>query len=238
MPKRHVPIWLKITVGGFAVLFVLSALLGGSPAPANVAHDTTMSPTATSAPPVRYTATGIAGTTVKLTDTGGKQLTVRAAGIELPLEDNCYGTESAQWASNFLTGKEVTAKMLDTPDGTLAVIAFPDGTNFSMAALRYGNAKYVADAFAATYGPALQAAESSAKTEKAGLWGPPCDGQIDAPAQASSTLPPASGAPPTGVAPPNTTVAPPPAPPAAPPTTRTTCRPPQDHHRGKPCENQ
>ncbi|TVT25509.1 excalibur calcium-binding domain-containing protein [Amycolatopsis acidiphila] len=97
--------------------------------------------------------------------------------MAMPVGANCYGAETASWASAFLTGKQVTVKTLDT----LAMITLSDGTSYSTAAVQGGHAKYLADALSTTYGPALQAAETSARAAGTGLWGPPCHGNIDAP---------------------------------------------------------
>lgn len=180
MRKRRPPLWLTITLGLFTVLFVLGAIFGGQ-SPSTGA--TTAAGPTTATPPMRtYTVTRVDGATVELTDTTGATLNVQAAGIAMPTAPHCFGAEASSWASAFLTGKRVTAKTTDT----LAVITLSDGTSYSAVALDTGHAKYVTDAFAEGYGPSLQAAEQAARTNGTGLWGPPCNGNIDAPAAAQS----------------------------------------------------
>ncbi|WP_435068489.1 excalibur calcium-binding domain-containing protein [Amycolatopsis thermoflava] len=78
---------------------------------------------------------------------------------------------------------------------TLAHVLLADGTDYAVAALQGGYARFVADAVTDSYANVLRSAESAATAAKAGLWGPPCNG--------SPTMPP--------VAPPPVTVPPAPA---------------------------
>lgn len=189
MAKRRVPRWLKVTLGVFGVLFVLGAIFGRPSPPANVALNGSPAPTPTitSPPTTTYTVTSVDGTTVELTDATGNRTNVVAAGIEMPLDANCYGPETANWASAFLTGKQITMKTLDTPTGTLAMITLADGTSYSTVTLQGGHAKYAGDALSVTYAAALDAAETEARSANAGLWGPPCNGAIDAPTPIPTT---------------------------------------------------
>lgn len=194
MAKRRVPGWLKVTLGVFGVLFVLGAIFGRPSPPATVALNgsSAPTPTTTSPPTTTYTVTSVDGTAVELTDATGNRTNVRAAGIEMPLDANCYGPETANWTSTFLTGKQITMKTLDTTTGTLAMITLADGTSYSTIALQSGHAKYAGDALSDTYAAALEAAETEARSANAGLWGPPCNGAVDAltPIPTTTTEPP------------------------------------------------
>lgn len=189
MAKRRVPTWLKVTLGVFGVLFVLGAIVGRAASPANVTLSGTpaATPTTTLPPAATYAVTSVDGATLELTDATGGRRTVEAAGIETPAAGNCYAFETTSWATAFLTGKQVTMQTANSGNTTLAMIVLADGTNYSTIAVQTGHAKYVADAFSDAYRAGLQAAESAARAAKAGLWGLPCQGVIDAPAPVLTT---------------------------------------------------
>ncbi|HJQ45126.1 MAG TPA: hypothetical protein VJ870_02225, partial [Amycolatopsis sp.] len=80
--RRRVPLWLKITLGVFAFLFVLGAVFGKSaetpPRPAAPA-------TQAGRPALTYTVTNVLdGEQIYLRDSTGVPKTVRAAGIDAP----------------------------------------------------------------------------------------------------------------------------------------------------------
>ncbi|TNC27396.1 thermonuclease family protein [Amycolatopsis alkalitolerans] len=235
MRKRRVPTWLKVTLGAFVLLFAVATIVGRPATPGNAALSgvAASAPTTTSPPVTTYTVTGVDGDLIHLTTVDGRQTSVRAAGIALPLATNCYSVETASWAGSFLIGKQITMKTLETPTGTVAFITLDDGANYSTIALQSGYAKYAPDALSAGYGPALEAAETAARTGGKGLWGPPCNGNIDAPAPSSA---PSTATEPVAQA--GSTV--PPGPVTTRRTTTTTpppdCpRPPHAVDHGKPC---
>lgn len=221
-PKRRVPAWIKIVLAVFAVLFVLGAVFGkpgekpvAQPAPTTTTI--TAATTTSSSPPANpvYRVTSVAGASVIVSDTAGISKTVYVAGIQ-PAAD-CYGTETASWATAFLAGQEVTLQSVVEQGGkTLAHVVLADGTDYATAALQGGYARFAADAVAESYANVLRAAESAAGAAKAGLWGPPCNGSPTTPAVA----PP--------VAPPATTAAPPPAKPKSTAPKPTTANPPDE----------
>ena len=214
-PRRRLPNWLKVTLGVFAVLFVLGAIVGKAPenSPGSAAPAVT-----SAAPPVpTYTVTNVIdGEQIYLRDSTGVPKTVRAAGIDAPAASYCHGPETAEWATGFLAGKQVTIRELNQATGTVVALTLSDGTDYSTAALEGGNAKYLANLSDSTYAAALQAAETTARTAGTGLWGPPCIGTIDGPTPVPTTTPQAP--PPTTDAPApttttvNRTTPPPPAP--------------------------
>jgi endonuclease YncB( thermonuclease family) len=223
--KRRLPNWLKITLGVFVVLFALGAIFGKAPAKTAeiTAPTSTPTPTATtSTPPVAsYTVTAVVdGKQVSLVDSQGVTKTVQAAGLDMPRGVYCYGTETSNWATTFLLGKQFTIKMVIQESATLAMLTRTDGTDYATEALKTGHAKYVADGLVSPYATALEAAQTSARTATTGLWGPPCNGTIDAPAPAlaEATGTQAPPAPVTKAAAQKTTKTTP-APAAVPPTT-------------------
>ncbi|GAA5158571.1 hypothetical protein GCM10023214_19910 [Amycolatopsis dongchuanensis] len=229
MLNRPVPLWLKITLTAFGALFTVTAVFGRPAVP-----DSTAAATPPPLPPhpaaTTYTVMSVRGTTVDLADPSGKAFSIRAAGLASPAAGDCFSTESANWASAFLTGDRVTAEIVDTGSGSLAMIDLPDGTNYSMIALRNGYAKYSPDPLAAG-DPRLADAETAARQAGTGLWGPPCRRpNSPVPTVTSIRTPPpvtSTGQPP----------APPPAAPSTEPTT-TTCtkaHPPAGERGKRPC---
>jgi len=196
------PTWLKVTLGIFAILFVLGVLFGATPDKATTAAQ----PAGAGTPSVlTYTVTNVLdGDQIYLRDPTGIPKTVRAAGIDAPTTSYCWGPETAKWATTFLAGKQVTIRALNQATETLAAITLPDGSDYSTQALRYGYAKYVAGVADSTYAMALQTAENAAHAANTGLWGAPCLGTIDAPTPAPATTTPPPP-PPTSSAPKPTT---------------------------------
>lgn len=206
-PKRHLPHWMKITLGVFGVLFVLGAVFGKAPAKSgNAADATTNLPATTKSAPPTYTVTAVTdGKLVSLIDPAGAAKTVQAAGIETPTAGHCYATETGNWATQFLVGKQVTVQLANGEATALVFITLADGTDFSAKALRTGHAMYAAN----VADDALQAAETSARNENAGLWGAPCHGMITGPTPLTSTKQTTSSAKTTTPKPTTATTAPP-----------------------------
>ncbi|NKQ53452.1 hypothetical protein HFP15_11230 [Amycolatopsis sp. K13G38] len=204
-PRRKLPTWLKVTLGAFAALFTLAAIFGASP-------DNPATPAAATTPAVpTYTVTNVIdGERVYLRDSTGVPKTVRAAGIDAPTTTYCWGPETANWATTFLAGKQVTIRALDQGMETMAALTLPDGTDYSTEALKRGYAKYAPGVTDGTYATALQTAENTARAANTGLWGAPCLGTIDAPTPSPATTLPAT----TTVTPPKPPTSPttPPAP--------------------------
>jgi micrococcal nuclease len=193
--KRQLPKWLKITLSVFAVLFVLGAIFGKSPggttpSPVAAPLSTTTSATppattsvTTTTPPVEtYTVTRVvSGDTVKVTSAGVEK-TVRVLGIRTAVANGsgCFGAETLSWATTTLVGKQVklTQTAPDQAGNTIASLTLPDGGDYSAAALQAGYA--IVDGVA---GSTLQTAQSAARSGGIGLWGPPCNGNIDVRAQ-------------------------------------------------------
>jgi endonuclease YncB( thermonuclease family) len=204
--KRRLPKWLKITLSVFGALFVLGAIFGKppeettQPAAAASAPTTTSATTissTTTAPPVEtYTVVGVVdGSTVKVISAGVEK-TVRVLGIRTAPQSgpSCFASETMTWANQILAGRKVTLQIaqaaLDQADNTLAYLKLPNGDDYSTIALKAGYAKYVIDGVAVSAASALQSAESLARTASTGLWGAPCKGNIDAPAQVAVPAPP------------------------------------------------
>ncbi|KAA9166937.1 hypothetical protein FPZ12_001085 [Amycolatopsis acidicola] len=205
--RRRLPRWMKITLGVFGVLFVLGAVFGRAPAKSdNAAQATTDKPSSSAVKPPTYTVTSVVdGETVYLTDPAGVTKSVQAAGIETPAAGNCYATETEEWATQFLGGKQVTVQLANAEEPTLAFVTLADGTDFSTQALKTGHAKYVANANS----DALQTAEDDARSANAGLWAAPCNGMITGPTPVTSTKP-ATTTPKTTTPKPSSSTPPPP----------------------------
>lgn len=200
---KRLPNWLKIVLAAFAVLFVLGAIFGKAPEPKPVAATPAAPPTtpvtSKTPVPVSYTVESVTdGATVVVKGSDGSSKTVRVLGVTAPVVGNgCYGLESLSWATAALSGKAVTLGA-ETAQGVAVTLA--GGQDYAALAIQGGYLKYAVDAVV----PALAAAETAAKQAVSGLWGPPCNGTIDAPAPTPTPTP--TPAPPVTKAPP---VAPP-----------------------------
>ncbi|WP_410637890.1 excalibur calcium-binding domain-containing protein [Amycolatopsis sp. lyj-346] len=219
-PKKRFPNWLKIVLAGFAVLFVLGAIFGEAPEPkltnAGAPASSTPPPTSTTTSPtptpvaVTYTVGSVPdGATVVVNGSDGTSKTVHVLGVLAPVASTgCYAAESLGWATSTLSGKAVTLGV-ETAQGVALTLA--DGQDYATLAIQQGYLKYAASAAL----PALAATESAAKAAVSGLWGPPCNGTIDAPAAAPKPAPVATPTPAPTTAPkpaPATKAAPPPPP--------------------------
>ncbi|MGW4064759.1 excalibur calcium-binding domain-containing protein [Amycolatopsis sp. NPDC004747] len=219
-PKKRFPNWLKIVLAAFAVLFVLGAVFGEAPEPklttAAAPVSSTPPPTSTTASPtptpvvVTYTVGTVTdGATVVVVGSDGTSKTVHVLGVLAPVADTgCYAAESLGWATSTLSGKAVTLGA-ETAQGI--ALTLPDGQDYATLAIQKGYLKYAAGAAS----PALAAAETAAKAAAGGLWGPPCNGTVDAPAPAPTPVPvptPTSAPKPAPKPTPATKAAPPPPP--------------------------
>ncbi|WP_284749977.1 thermonuclease family protein [Amycolatopsis sp. RTGN1] len=203
---KRFPNWLKIVLAAFAVLFVLGAIFGKAPEPkpvaaASPAPPTTPTTSATSAAPapVTYTISTVTdGATVIVNGSDGTSKTVHVLGVTAPVGTiGCYSVESLAWATTTLSGKAVTLGA-ETAQGIALTLA--GGEDYAALAIQKGYLKYATNAAL----PALATAETAAKQAISGLWAPPCNGTIDAPAPTPTPTPtpepPVTKAPP--VAPP------------------------------------
>ncbi len=216
-PKKRFPNWLKVVLAAFAVLFVLGAIFGKTPEPklttAAAPASSTPPPTSTSPSPsattaaVTYTVGSVTdGTTVVIVGSDGTSRTVHVLGVTAPaVTTGCYWPESLGWATTTLSGKAVTLGA-ETTQGIALTLA--DGQDYATLAIQKGYLKYASTAAL----PALAATESAAKQAVSGLWGPPCNGTIDAPAPVPTPVPTPTPAPKPAPAAPATKAAPQPPP--------------------------
>jgi micrococcal nuclease len=193
-PKKRFPNWLKIVLATFAVLFVLGAIFGKTPDPKPAAvaapASSTPPPTSTTPTPTRAPAavtftvgTVTDGATVVVNGSDGTSRTVHVLGVTAPVVNTgCFWTESLGWVNTTLSGQAVTLGA-ETAQGIALTLA--GGQDYAALAIQKGYLKYATDAAS----PALAAAESAAKQAVSGLWGPPCNGTIDAPAPAPAPTP-------------------------------------------------
>ncbi|MEX3646606.1 thermonuclease family protein [Mycolicibacterium porcinum] len=98
----------------------------------------------------------------------------------------CYAAEAADFASRSLTGRRVAVApdpgqdMHDKYGRTLAYIIRDDGWNYSVEAVRAGMAHpYVYGRKPVSLSLDINAADAKPKAERAGLWGPECNGHTD-----------------------------------------------------------
>lgn len=136
------------------------------------------------------TVTGIVdGDTVDLSD--GTR--VRVLGLDTPERGDCGFVEASQFATDSLLHKQVVA----TPDPTQDKVDRYDrsllyldvaGADYSAAAIATGWAKhYVFNNKPVQRAPNLAAAETLAKAQKLGIWGPLCAAPAPPPVQAPPT---------------------------------------------------
>ncbi|RJQ90615.1 thermonuclease family protein [Amycolatopsis panacis] len=211
-PRKTMPKWLMITLGVFAILFVLGAIFGKAPEPAPQAvaapaTSSTSGPVSTSTkPPATYLVSQVTdGATVEISGSDGSHRTAHVLGIAVATGSNCYASETVTWATSKLLGSAIHITT-DLANG----IAFtlPDGTDYATTALQSGYAQVATDA-AST---ALHSAETTARQAATGLWSAPCKGVITAPTPQALPAPPAPATPEPSAPPKRTTThaAPPP----------------------------
>lgn len=132
------------------------------------------------------------GDTIDILDDVRKRLRLRLIGLDTPETKKpgytigCFGPEASEFARNTLQGKRValvTDPSQDVHDRygrTLAFVILPDGTNYSVAAVKAGYAHaYVFGHKPSMYAQEIAAAEQEARDARRGLWGPPCFGNTE-----------------------------------------------------------
>ncbi|KDN16755.1 excalibur calcium-binding domain-containing protein [Amycolatopsis rifamycinica] len=237
--KKRFPNWLKIVLAAFAVLFVLGAIFGEAPQPkpAATAAPASSTPPLTSASvtptptpvAVTYTVGSVTdGATVVVDGSDGTNRTVHVLGVLAPVANTgCFAAESLGWATSTLSGKAVTLGV-ETAQGVALTLA--GGQDYATLAIQQGYLKYAATAGSA----ALAVTESAAKAAASGLWGPPCNGTIDAPAPAPTPAPTPAPAPTSA---PKPAPAPTPAPKPAPATKAAPPPPPVEATEEAPAQS-
>jgi endonuclease YncB( thermonuclease family) len=152
---------------------------------------TTATTTATAAPVVTVGQV-LDGDTVTLQSDGGT-VTARLLGIDTPAtrdpggKTGCFGPEATAWATNVLAGKQVVVRtdptqgFRDEAGNVLVYLTLPDGTDYSIEAVRQGYARYAAPGIPPAESAALQAGQDDARGAGRGLWGAPCFGNTDPP---------------------------------------------------------
>ncbi|MFC4334875.1 thermonuclease family protein [Salininema proteolyticum] len=118
----------------------------------------------------------------------GETVKVRILGIDTPETEGyrpaeCWGEEAATYAGEFMEDKRIhlfteeSQGKYDQYDRLLAYVVTEDGVNYSVQAVGDGMARYSdREDNPLALGDVLAVAEAAAKSEKLGLWGPPCNG--------------------------------------------------------------
>lgn len=175
---------------------------------------TTAAPTTTSHAHSSLGTLIATGTVTKVTDgdtvhvsADGKDIDVRVLGINTPETVDpgkpvqCWGPQASAYAHSQLAGKTVSLyadpaqARTDKYGRALAYVIEPDGTNYSLAAVKSGNAQeYVYDDNPVSIDEKLLQAQSQAQSHSRGLWGSPCFGDTTDPTTqpAQPTTQPAS----------------------------------------------
>lgn len=122
--------------------------------------------------------------------TGGDPVRVRILGIDTPetvdpdAPVQCWGPEASTWAHQQLDGTTITLTSDPVADDTdrygrlLRYVQLPDGSNYSVRAAETGMARaYIYQGQHFTEGANITAAQATAQTNGAGLWGAPCFGE-------------------------------------------------------------
>lgn len=160
---------------------VLIPLVPGLPAPPRAAAE-----------PVTATAVVLKvvdGDTIDIRDDIRGRLRVRVLGIDTPETKKpgytvgCWGPEATAFAQANLVGQRVafapdpTQDRTDRYGRTLAYLIRADGWDYSVEAARAGAAhSYVYGGHPVSRYAEIEAAETEARADRRGLWGPPCFG--------------------------------------------------------------
>ncbi len=185
-PRRW-PIW-PIAVGGLSALAVALVGVLTTPSPLPVSAGTTSAP---AGPEVVVTRV-VDGDTVEVT--GPLAATVQVLGIDAPEYPGtaCWAKESRDFAARMLDGKTVTVvsdpsqPAVDKRGRTLGYLRLADGSDYSVRSAAAGMVTYHDDGQPVASAAEIMGAQSGAQSAKQGLWGPPCNGNIDAPASGSA----------------------------------------------------
>jgi micrococcal nuclease len=114
-------------------------------------------------------------------------------GIVSPAGNSCGATEAKQFATDKLANKSVTLvtdpsqPVTDKAGHRLAYLQLGDGTDYSSDIVGAGMAKYYEGTRPVHNAAAIKDAQTRAKTDKAGLWAPPCNGKFAAAAGTSDS---------------------------------------------------
>jgi micrococcal nuclease len=121
--------------------------------------------------------------------TGGDPVRVRILGIDTPetvdpdAPVQCWGPEASAWAHQQLDGTTITLTADPVADDTdrhgrlLRYVLLPDGSNYSVRAAETGMARaYIYQGQHLTEASNITAAQATAQSTGAGLWGAPCFG--------------------------------------------------------------
>ena len=132
------------------------------------------------------------GDTIDIRDDNRGRLRVRILGIDTPETKKpgytvgCWGSEATEFAKSTLLDQRValvpdpTQDRTDRYGRTLAYLVRADGWDYSVEAARAGTAKsYVYGGSPVSRHSAIEAAEAAARTALRGLWGSPCNGDIE-----------------------------------------------------------
>ncbi len=122
--------------------------------------------------------------------TGGDPVRVRVLGIDTPetvdpdASVGCWGPEASAWAHQQLDNTEITLTGDPVADDTdrygrlLRYVQLPDGSNYSVRAADAGMARaYIYQGQHLAEAANITAAQATAQTNGAGLWGAPCFGE-------------------------------------------------------------
>ena len=122
--------------------------------------------------------------------TGGDPVRVRILGIDTPetvdpdAPVQCWGPEASAWAHQQLDGTTITVTTDPVADDTdrygrlLRYVLLPEGSNYSVRAAETGMARaYIYQGQHLTEAANITAAQATAQSNGAGLWGAPCFGE-------------------------------------------------------------
>lgn len=106
---------------------------------------------------------------------------VRLLGIDAPEDpEECGGADATHFATLTLEGREVslatdpTQATHDRHGRLLAYAVLADGTNYSVAAAEVGVVRAYTYDVPVQLADEIAAAEERARSERLGIWGPPC----------------------------------------------------------------
>lgn len=201
--RKHI-IWFASSAAVILVLSCMATDWTGTRSPDKAEAEATSDPTSPS--PTSHSELGeprasgtvsevVDGDTLSVDD-DGQTWKVDVLGIAAPkVASQCWGDEAAEFATETLADEHVTLyadpgqDAAESSDSLSAYVVLDDGTNYSVAAAEAGAVRVSDKDEPIGLADEIQAAAWEAKADNLGLWGEPCDGELETPEPSPSDEP-------------------------------------------------